>query len=358
MNYNCVTREELRAELAQFLQEIKGLLSQPSTTPQAQGELVTFTFEDAVMEPTGNIRENGVLLYRQTGFDRLVNHNSHSGSRALEIPVKDSNNIGPNIATRFVQLNNIKKGQQLTIEIWAKGDRSAILRLDFTDAFGGSIGGVMNPPVIVPLTPTYTSYKYTIEAARDYSETIKASFQVDNSNQAVSLPAYVDDLQVKMVERRPGLCGQYYNGTNFNTLVHTQVDSIINVRRETGQSPAPGVNVNNYSVRWKGYYLAEENNVSFKVTTDDGVRLWVYPVDAAKPTPIIQSWKNQSAISYTSAPQYLEKGKLYHIEYESYNGPGAWVAKLESSANGSPYKVIPSENYFYDSNACNAATNF
>ncbi|WP_242319905.1 PA14 domain-containing protein [Bacillus cereus group sp. BfR-BA-01349] len=354
MNNNLITSEAFRTvlqeELAKFLQELLSRLSQPPTTPHVQGELANFTFEQARMESTGNIIENGKILLRATGKDMIVNHDSHSGNHALEIPVRDSSG-GHNDAARFTQFN-AQKDQQLIISLWAKG--SGKLLLAFKDINGSSIGG---PTEWRDLTSSYKNYRHHLKVPGDYSgaNVIKAFFQVNNRD--ASTAAYVDDVQVKMVEN--GLRGQYYNGTNFNTLVHTQVDPVIDIRRETGQRPAPSVNTSNYSVRWKGYYLAEENTVSFKVTTDDGVRLWVYPADSAnKPAPIINEWRNQSKVSYTSNPQYLEKGKLYKIEYESYNGPGVWVAKLESSLDGGiTYKVIPSESLFHDSNACNVTAN-
>ncbi len=71
----------------------------------------------------------------------------------------------------------------------------------------------------------------------------------------------------------PGLQATYFNGRNFNTPVLTRVDSGVNFSWDAG-SPAPGVDVDNFSVRWSGTILpAFSETYTFVVAGDNGVRV-------------------------------------------------------------------------------------
>lgn len=72
----------------------------------------------------------------------------------------------------------------------------------------------------------------------------------------------------------PGLQAIYYNGRNFDTPVLTRVDSTVNF--DWAGSPAPGVDPDNFSIRWTGTILpAYSEDYTFVIAVDNGVRLRV-----------------------------------------------------------------------------------
>jgi hypothetical protein len=68
--------------------------------------------------------------------------------------------------------------------------------------------------------------------------------------------------------------GNYYNGQNFNTLVLTRNDPAINFNW-AGGSPAAGVTVEDFSVRWVGNFVFSGGSHTFTMRSDDGIRLYI-----------------------------------------------------------------------------------
>src|SRR3989344_1460838 len=63
---------------------------------------------------------------------------------------------------------------------------------------------------------------------------------------------YAAENLAQVISQGDGLKGEYFNGKNFDTSVLTRTDPQISFDWGVG-SPAPGVNVDNFSVRWTGY---------------------------------------------------------------------------------------------------------
>ena len=132
-----------------------------------------------------------------------------------------------------------------------------------------------------------------------------------------------------------GLQGVYYNNiTLTGTPVITRVDPTINFDF-VYQQAAPGVNLENYSVRWSGQVKAAYSETyTFYTTTDDGVRLWVNGVQ------LVNNWINQSATE-KSGTITLAAGQKYDIVMEYYQGTGYAVAKLAWSSASTAKAIIP-----------------
>ena len=72
-----------------------------------------------------------------------------------------------------------------------------------------------------------------------------------------------------------GLNANYYNNINFDTLISTRIDTIVNFEW-LNTPPAVGVYPNNFSVRWTGKVQPRYSDTyTFYTSTEEGIRLWV-----------------------------------------------------------------------------------
>ena len=114
--------------------------------------------------------------------------------------------------------------------------------------------------------------------------------------------------------------GQYFNNVTLSGApALVREDSEINFNWGSG-SPAPGINADNFSVRWTGQFTFEAGAYRFKATADDGVRLWV---DGAL---IVDAWREQPPTTY-EAMVTLAAGQ-HDIRMEYYERGGGSVAQL------------------------------
>lgn len=111
-----------------------------------------------------------------------------------------------------------------------------------------------------------------------------------------------------------GLKGEYYAGTNFNTLVLTRIDPQIDFDWRIGTAPVNGMNPNAYSIRWTGRLQAPTSGTyTFSAKVDDGIRLWIGNVK------ILDAWGMHDSEDF-SGKVVLEKGKRYDLKVEYFNG--------------------------------------
>jgi hypothetical protein len=93
-------------------------------------------------------------------------------------------------------------------------------------------------------------------------------------------------------------------------------------------APAPGVTVDNFSARWTRSLDLPAGNYRFRITVDDGARLWV------NNALIIDSWREQAATTYTS-DIYLPGG-LIPVRLEYFDLTGGAVIRLTWERTDSP----------------------
>lgn len=111
-----------------------------------------------------------------------------------------------------------------------------------------------------------------------------------------------------------GLKGDYFTNTNLGNSATQREDSEIDFTWPG--SPATGVNSNNFSVRWEGFFWATNSGFYvFRALADDGVRLWLNGVQ------LIDGWKDQAA-TYYNGRIFLDGGKLHPIRLEMYDRNG------------------------------------
>ncbi|MFD2934302.1 PA14 domain-containing protein [Spirosoma flavum] len=138
-----------------------------------------------------------------------------------------------------------------------------------------------------------------------------------------------------------GLLGTYFNNAALTApAVLTRTDATIDFDWSDG-SPASGINVDNFSVRWTGQVeVPVTGNYTFTTTSDDGVRL---SVNGAM---IINNWTGHAATNNDGAPMTLTAGQRYTIQMDYYDGGGNAVARLLWTYPGQGQQVIP-KGYLY-----------
>jgi peptidoglycan-binding protein ArfA len=110
-----------------------------------------------------------------------------------------------------------------------------------------------------------------------------------------------------------GLIGEYYNGTNFEQKVLTRTDRAINFTWDN-VAPAPGMNSNEFSIRWKGQIKAPKTGAyEFSALVDDGIRVKV------NGQSVITAWGLNDNKSIRGKIT-LQEGRLYDLEVDYFNG--------------------------------------
>jgi hypothetical protein len=131
----------------------------------------------------------------------------------------------------------------------------------------------------------------------------------------VALPIHL----LQTPDGKPGLLGEYFDNQNLKgSPILVRRDSSINFIWGTG-SPNSGIPVDHFSVRWTGKICSSnEGELSrMKVTSDDGVRVWI------DDSLIVDAWHDQAATDYPVAVNF-KPGHSSSIRIEYFeNGGGA-----------------------------------
>jgi hypothetical protein len=102
--------------------------------------------------------------------------------------------------------------------------------------------------------------------------------------------------------------GSYYNGINFDALVFTRYDDVVNFNWRT-KSPGSGVNSDNFSIRWQGKFYFDTYLYQFTAISDDGVRVYL---DGEN---IIDAWQVQSYVPHKVQKQISAGEHTVVVEY-------------------------------------------
>ncbi|MBA7527417.1 Xylan 1,4-beta-xylosidase [subsurface metagenome] len=120
-------------------------------------------------------------------------------------------------------------------------------------------------------------------------------------------------------EGKTGLTGEYYNNKNLEGTPHAvRLDSVINFSW-FNRAPLPGMNAENYSIRWFGNLLAPKSGrYLISVSGDDGFRLYI------DDEMIIDAWEEGWATENVSLE--FEAGSQHSIEIDYYQKE--WGSKI------------------------------
>ena len=152
-----------------------------------------------------------------------------------------------------------------------------------------------------------------------------------------------------------GLKGGYYtNSTSASgfplSATTVQLDAAVNFNWGAG-SPAPGISVDNFKVKWTGKIKPLTNDsYTFYVTASDGARLWV------NNTLIIDSWSDKP-VTTNNGIIVLQKSIDYDIRLEYYSNTGDASCILQWSAAGICKQNIPASQLFAPGAKCTSNGN-
>jgi hypothetical protein len=146
-----------------------------------------------------------------------------------------------------------------------------------------------------------------------------------------------------------GLLGEYYVGTNFQTLVTSRTDKTVNFDWASG-APAAGVGADGFSVRWTGQILPQYSETyTFFTSSDDGVRL---RIDGRL---VVDNW-TKHAVTENAGTIALTAGKPVDVAMEYFENTGGAVARLSWSSPRTKKQIVPETQLFPGvSAACDAA---
>ncbi len=172
---------------------------------------------------------------------------------------------------------------------------------------------------------------------------------------AATIPASA----LRTADGKPGLAGQYYSGTNFETPQGKTLDATIDFRwpgPPLTDIPAGLSSLNDFSARWTGSVTApEDGEYELGVDGDDGYRLFV---DGKL---LVEDWTN-GPTRYKGAKVRLTKGQSVAIKLEFFQGGGdrslrlAWrtpsqIAEMASKKveiDNTMQTYLPKEAVWYD----------
>lgn len=136
-----------------------------------------------------------------------------------------------------------------------------------------------------------------------------------------------------------GLRGTYFDNMDFTGASINRVDPTVNFNWGEG-SPASSLGVDTFSARWTGKIQAlESGTYTFRVTGDDGVKLWVNGV------VLIDKLIDQAPTAYSNTIT-LTAGQQYDIRLDYYeNSQGASV-QLAWARPGQAFETVPTRVLF------------
>jgi DNA-binding beta-propeller fold protein YncE len=133
-----------------------------------------------------------------------------------------------------------------------------------------------------------------------------------------------------------GLTGSYFNNATLSgTAALTRIEA---VDFDWGNgSPGPGVNADNFSVRWSGsMVMPTAGSYRFQTVSDDGVRLWI------NGTRLVNNWTDHGATTDTTSSVSFSAGQRVSVRMEYYDRTGGTTARLRWRLPGtSDYVAVP-----------------
>lgn len=157
------------------------------------------------------------------------------------------------------------------------------------------------------------------------------------SNCNLELPAEID-------AGPNGLRAQIYSGKNFDQLIYSRIDTIINYQNldefnNARPADAPTMK-NNFSVRWTGRVKADVTG-TYKIVThsDDGVRLFI------NDSMFINRWNDHRKAPDTATVNMVA-GELYNIRLEYYQAKGKMALQFRWFYAGLPMLPIQGKSLY------------
>ncbi|MEK3702201.1 glycosyl hydrolase [Paenibacillus sp. FSL R10-2199] len=214
-----------------------------------------------------------------------------------------------------------------------------LLKLADGKPIGIGESGELPDPVI--LSQTQSKWVYTMTWGKMLLENnnlqkiqsfMSNKYTVSRDDYKLALSAQLNALTAVS---RNGLKGQYFGNTELSGKpLLTRNDNRIDFNWH-GDSPAPGIGKDSFSVRWTGKIKpVYSEKYTFTASSDDGIRVWI----GGK--LIIDSWKKQSGVSREGSIT-LTAATAYDIKVEYYENHGDASVRLMWQSPRQKQAVIP-----------------
>src|SRR5690606_37333013 len=116
--------------------------------------------------------------------------------------------------------------------------------------------------------------------------------------------------------------GEYYNGTDFvGGPAFVRQDEAINFDWGSGSPSTTDVGLDRFAVRWSRQLDLPPGRYQFRMTVDDGGRLWV------NDRLLIDGWRVQSPRTYTGQITLPDRPVTVRLEY--FENTGGALAQLD-----------------------------
>jgi hypothetical protein len=137
-----------------------------------------------------------------------------------------------------------------------------------------------------------------------------------------------------------GLQGTYYSNENLTGTSVVRLDPTVSFNFSTGEL-APGIGADTASVRWAGQVKpAQSETYTFKVISDDGVRLWV------NGQLLFDTYISQAGIKVNVGSITLRAAKRYDIALEYREQTGAASVQMRWRSASTPEAIVPTSRLF------------
>ncbi len=282
-------------------------LEMPTGEYLGKEKLLPLIKEGAVSESTIDDKVRRILrvLFRLGLFDKPSSekpqaNGSPQRSVALDVAragivlLKNENNILP------LHMSSLKS-------IAVIGPNAAVART------GGGGSAMVNPaPAESPLDAL----------KRMYGKSVAFNYAIGAELPGATKPISADLLFPPNEPGKKGLLGEYFTNQELHgEPAVRRIDSTVDFDWGDG-SPAQGIGVDSFSVRWTGRIRSTESGTfEFTAATDDGVRLYI------NDQLLIDNWTDH-AVEARSINYMMEAGKSYDIKMEYYENKGGAVARL------------------------------
>lgn len=136
-----------------------------------------------------------------------------------------------------------------------------------------------------------------------------------------------------------GLRGDYYDGLNFEHLIQSRRDALIDFYWH-GEKPISGVPAEQFTVRWTGWLVPPvTGHYVLHLAVDDGARLWL---DGKQ---VVDEWRGQP-LSYFDVPVDLQGGRPYRLrlDYCQYSRDARAVLLWERPRKPEPLRTASWRN--------------
>src|SRR5687768_12675674 len=142
-------------------------------------------------------------------------------------------------------------------------------------------------------------------------------------------------------EAGSGLLAEYFGAADHTNLLIARADPAINFAWGK-RAPSPELPKDNFSVRWKGQYMAQTTERHrFRVQADDGIRV------TFNGQTVIDRWVGKGRKGWNFFEVDLVEGQKYDIRIEYADRRGKAGVKLFSrTPTLRRWQLVPAANFF------------